>query len=302
MKFRLAGLIVLMLIAAYPVLAQDADDSDAQAIVIRAVDNLAEGYQYTLDWNNRQHLTAEAEVVDVFTQQSITGEVTAGDDYSVTVEMAAADTVESVVDSPSITMQQIRVGGELYISLSELDPLYGGFFADVETGWHRYADLLAQFGETTAQRIAFEGLTSVRLPADFPLTDNLILSVTELEPEAIDGIDMRVFEVGVDALQVMISQMPMTPEERIRMALEAADFFAKSELRLTYTLWIGAEDGQLYRGESAGYTLLPYLTEEEPGPPYDLKTETSAEFTISQHGEIVEIEIPAEVAALMREN
>ena len=301
MKMRLAGLLVLMLLAVYAVLAQDTNDSDARAIVIQAMDNLAAGYRYTLDWNHAQRLIAEDEEISIYNQESSAGDVSVDGDYTVSMTAYAGETPDSIVDTRPFDMQQILIDDEVFINLPNIDSIYEGFF-ETESGWQPYSEMLAQFDENTAQRVAFESLTDIRLPSDFPLTTTMIVSVTEVETETIDGVDMRVFEVEVDALEMLLQQTPGTPLERMEMMLKAADFLAKSELSLTYTLWIGAEDGQLYRGESVSYTFLPYLTEEEPGPPYDLETETSAEFTISQHGKIDEIEIPAEVAALMHEN
>lgn len=288
-------ILVLMTGAAQPVLSQE--DSAARAVVQQAMDNLAEGYQYTLDWQTAQHFSGEDDEFNIYNRQSITGEVTANGDYAISVAAYAGESAEFVADMPPLEMQQIQLDGELYINLPNIDTDYAGFFDGLESGWQSYDEMHALFDDSTAQRLAFEGLTDIRLPAEFPLTEDMILSVVEQDAETIDDVEMRVFVVEVDALEIMLRQTPGTPLERMRLMLESADFFKKSELSLRYTLWIGAADGQLYRGESVGSTFLPYLTEEEQGVPYDLTIESSAAFTIAQHGAVDAIRLPDEIAA-----
>lgn len=106
---------------------------------------------------------------------------------------------------------------------------------------------------------------------------------------------MRVFEVKVDAQRVFLSQLSGSFEEQLTMMLEFADVFAKSEFELHYILWIGADDGLLYRGEVARYTYIPYLTEQSDGPPYDITNNSESTFAISGHGQTEAIQLPDEL-------
>jgi hypothetical protein len=101
----------------------------------------------------------------------------------------------------------------------------------------------------------------------------------------------------MNALEVLGDQSQLSGEKALEELLRNAAFISKIELNLTYRLWIGAEDGQLYQVTGESRTYLPYLTEEqEDGLSYDLETTSGAVFTISQHGAVDEITLPEEVA------
>ncbi|MCA9906139.1 MAG: hypothetical protein KC547_19925 [Anaerolineae bacterium] len=295
---RLVALFMLLTLA-QPVWSQEPEADEARSLVVQAAERLAEGYHYTLDLKLTQTFTtADNTASTAYNENYVSGEVTATGDYHIMLTATVAESPDSMTDLPPLELEQISVNGERYLNLQTVDTVYENVLPDVEAGWQSLDELLMAM-DTSVEGVMITNLSNITLPHDFPLTDDLILSVTELEPETVDSIDMRVFAVEVDALQVLIAQTPVTPLERIRMVLESADFFAKSKLSLTYTLWIGVEDGRLYRGTSNGYTFLPYLTENEPGPPYDIELISSAEFTIAQHGLIGELDLPDAVVALV---
>ncbi len=292
-RWKFIWLVALFILSLAPLQAVFSQDDDARDIVLQAMTNLADGYHYTLDWSLAQHFIGEDDDgFATYTMQSVTGDVTADGDYHVTMAIRAGETPESLADSPTVELEQVRLGDDLYLYLPDLNSLLDSGFDGLEPGWHRIDDLLANFEELSAEYIVVQNLSNIVLPADFPLTDDLIVSVTEQESATIDGVDLRVFAIEVDALTVLVNQTPAAPEDQLRLLRESPKFFAKSELSLTYTLWIGADDSLLYHGESVGRNFLPYLTEEAPGPPYDMELNSMAAFTISQHGAVAAIELP----------
>ena len=229
-----------------------------------------------------------------FNSQSVEGTVDADANYQLSLSLRAAETEDMIEDMPPLKIELVSVDDVQYINFDSISEMYADAFPDLVEGWQTTEDLLATFEDDTAQQLIIQNLTNITLPSEGPLTDNLIESVIELESEEIDDIEMRVFEIELDALQVLMMQSTGTLEQ-MRELLESTDFILKSEYTLTYTLWIGAEDGLLYQGESEGYTYLPYLTEEQDGPPYDITIEYSSAFTISDHGTVETITLPAEM-------
>ena len=285
---------LLLLTVAPSLVGQDGTPSEPRDIVLQAVENLAEGYAYTLEVTIEQHFIGDeaGDNIDIYTTHAIIGDVAANGDYHLDITIHAGETAD-FAELQSFEMAHVRVADDLFLNLADIEEAFGDILEDVDSGWHNLDDLLETVAGDLAQEIVIQNLGNAPRPTEFPLTDALIVSVTEEASTTMDDVDMRVFEVEVDALQVMLEQMPGDTLDTVRMLLDNVSFVNKSDLSLHYTLWIGAEDGLLYRGESAGRNFLPYLTEDvSPGPPYDLDISSTATFTISQHGAVGEITLP----------
>src|SRR5690606_27850688 len=146
---------------------------------------------------------------------------------------------------------------ESYINLLIEDTPYAEEL-EIEGGWWRYDDLLAQFDGI--MRAAIESQLSYRLPLTLFLDPQIITDVTELPSEVVDGVEMRVFQLELDALTVLLRQSPGNVE--LEDVLDQLNLMAASDVSLNYRLWIGAEDGLIYKGDSEGRTYIPYLSEE----------------------------------------
>ena len=289
----LLTLSLLLLGFASSLVGQEDTPLEPRDIVLQAMAKLADGYAYTLEVTIEQHFIGEddKDSIDIYTTQTINGEVTANGDYHLDITIRAGDTLD-FSELPLFEMAHIRVNGELFLNLADIEATFGDMLSGIDPGWHNFNELLAAVGDSLPQKVVVQNLANAPRPTEFPLTDALIVSVKEEASTTIDDINMRVFEVEVDARQVMLEQMPGNTLDTVRMLLENMRFLNKSDLSLTYTLWVGAEDSLLYRGESAGRNFLPYLTEDAPGPSYDLDTSSTAAFTISQHGAVDEITLP----------
>ena len=147
----------------------------------------------------------------------------------------------------------------------------------------------------TAERSELERLTYI-VPLDENwLRNQPVSSIEEQEPQVVDNIEMRVFNVEIDVL-TLLSQSPATSENSSQALIEE---LPNSELSLHYTLWIGVEDGFLHRVENVGRFFFPYFTEEKAWPPYDYETNINGVYIIWDHGMVDEIDLPEEVAALV---
>jgi len=290
-SLKILGIVVWVLLSVFVTFGQDTE-SDNYDIVLEAVKALTEGYTYTHEVTTIQNFMSEDEEFVSITVQSAEGEVDANENFYVSILYRGGESLESLEDSPSFTMQLSSVDDALYVDFGNIQDAYPTIFSNPIDGWQSVDDLLSTFPEDQTEALIISNLTNITTPTNFPLTDSFISSIEEQDPEIIDGQSMRIFAVEIDARQVFLSQLPGSLEDKLNMMLESAGLFARSEFELGYTLWIGADDGLLYRGVSMGYSKLPYLTEqEENGLPYDLTNDYSSTFTISGHGQTEAIQL-----------
>ena len=197
-------------------------------------------------------------------------------------------------DIPPLEIERTITGGATYVNLHVKDTPYEDIF-NLADGWWRYDDLRAQVGSVAASA-ALDTFVSLPLPSKLPVGGDLITSVEELDGETIDGNAMRVFDIELNALQLMLQQSPVIGAERAIEILKQADLLAASDLRAAAKLWIGAEDGQVYRLEGQSESILPYLSSgHEADFPYNLHTTSSVSFSISLPETPVEISAPTKV-------
>lgn len=290
------GMIVLMTISLSMTVAQD-DETEAYAVIQQAIDGLDDGYAYTSEILVSQTFIGEEEGFGTVTTQLTDGQIDADGNYHVLLSLQAGESSDTVDESAIIHIELLSVDGTPYVNFQNIAAAYPSIFGDLQDGWHSVADLQSIFYEDSPEQLVIRNLTAVTLPADLPLTEDMIVSVEEQEPITIDGMAMRVFDVETDALQVFIEQNSGVGSlsEQLTAIIESGDFLEQSEFTLTYTLWIGADDGLLYGGESTGYTNLAYRSSGRMDIPYDIVTDMTTEFTIADHGTVEAITLPEEL-------
>ncbi len=293
-SLKILSIIVWVFLSVSVTFSQDTD-SDAMDMVRGAFEALADGYTYSQEVTTSQQFVGENDRFDSISIQSSDGEVDADKNFYVSLLYRGGETLESIADSPIFTIQHLFLDETYYVDLGNIADAYPTIFSDGKEGWQSVDNLLSTFPEGDVEELVINSLTNITLPAELPLTDSLILSIEEQDSELVDGQSMRVFVAEIDAERVFLSRLWGSFEEQLIMILEFADVFAKSEFELHYTLWIGEDDGLLYAGESEGYTYIPYLTEQANGQPYDITTDYSSTFTISEHGQTDAIQLPDEL-------
>lgn len=287
--------LVSVLFISLPTAAQPADQ-DAQAIVLEAFENLQalEGYHFTLTTNTHTHIERDDEVVDNYFTLEAEGDALANGDYHIATTRVSGETPEEAQVNPTLEIEYTAVDGDLYVNLLTEDTDYEEVFG-VEPGWWEHDTLIAQL-DTAGTAFVIDSLApALLLPSNLPLEATLIDSVTEAPAETVDGLAMRVFEVGFYAPAFFVAQSGASLEEQLNMMLRDQALLAASELSFSLRLWIGADDGLLYRGEFSSSTFLPYATigAETSGPDYDIATDTTMEFVVTGHGEAGDIAPPA---------
>jgi hypothetical protein len=243
-----------MLTLALPAAAQD-DETEAREIIATAYEQLADTrYSYTLTMDTTNSVTdEEGQTSGVRQLYEIEGEAI-GADYADTITLTVTP-LENEIDVQAGRISRVRVDDRFYVRLGTLLSQQLGV-ADV---WWQMQDLLDEIGVDNVQSFAAQQLEGIPTPLATTLDDALIRSVTELEPDDIDGVPVRVFEVEMKAIEMMASAVEGTMADQITAFLENLPLTLQSELSIVYRLSIGTEDGQLYRSESEAYTYLPFI-------------------------------------------
>lgn len=259
--------VLLMLAFVLPVTAQD-DDSEAREIIANAYAQLADArYSYTLTMDSGNVIVdSEGERFGVQQTYEIEGEAV-GADFADTMTLTVTP-LENEDDVQTGQLARVRVGDRFYVRPGTLLAQQLG----VADAWWLMQDLLDEIGGDSVQSFAAQQLEGIPTPLATALDDALIRSVTELEPGDINGVAVRVFEVEMKAVEMATAAFEGTIAERVNTFLEALPLMLQSELSIVYRLYIGADDGQLYRSESEAFIYLPFI--EYGGssdPDYDIE-------------------------------
>lgn len=280
--------LLFLLILPVTVHAQD----DPESVVLDAIARLSDGYTFTTETTTAQTFTtAEATEFSSFTGISAEGTVAPNGDHRLTLTTSVGESTDALAAEPIFTLERIGADEIIYVNFDIPDERATSQFDMIAPGWWRADDLLAQIDEEPI-RIALQNLVNFPLIGDLPLDAAYILNVTEAEPDTIDGTAMRVFDLEMNALAVLIDETEDLPGQQFTNLIDDVRLLTASDLTLTYRLWIGADDGLLYRGESSARTYLPYLSSGNTNVGFDLDSESTLTFTLSDHGAAVEITPP----------
>jgi len=283
-------LALLLTVGGETAAQDDAGDVIAQALALLAE---ADSYAYTVTMDTSQQITDESgEVFGVRQRYDIAGEAS-GADYHDAVTLTVVP-LEAEDDAQTTTLERVRVGETLYVQLDDLLAEQLG----VETGWWALDALLDTLGDDSVRRFSAEQLAQLPTPATLTIDADLIRGVEALADDEIEGVPVRVFDVEMKAVEIALAQQAEAGfGDRLASYLENAALLLQSEFSLTYRLYVGAEDGRLYRAESASRSYIPYLEFGGPNnPDYDIDMSTTLTFDIRAYGEPVQIEAPANSA------
>lgn len=286
--------LLLVLLAALPTSAQDATEqaADAETFVLEAIASFTAlpGYHFAYEIQNVTTVIQDGEVyLTTVTLVSAEGDALADGDSFVTISLASSDSLEAAEATPPLHVERTIFQGKSALNFQLEDSVYEDLIP-FEEGWQSYEDHATSV-EGMSTQVVLDNFNNMQLPVAFFADESLIQSVTELEPEVVDGVDMRVFQVEIDALAFTLERTPAESRGDLESFFQNLELLAASELSASHRLWIGADDGQIYQGVIDYATDILYESSGfEEGPPYDLTTSTLTTFTIAAHGEAVDIE------------
>jgi hypothetical protein len=273
----LALILILSLSSTSTIIGQSAIPQDT---VLQAFEQLQEqDYTFTAETTLNAHYTDASEVTTPLISIALmSGYVQSNGNRQINLKQFSGEDLTDALVSRAMIIDQIRLDGELYVNVGNIE-----YLAVIEPGWWRYDELTAQpEGETLKLRL--DSFVNVPTPSEYQFDPEFITSVTEQEPETLNDVPMRVFDVEMDAQALTIAQLPGTDEEKQEQIAKNKDLIDATELSISYRLWIGAEDGLLYRGLVTSYTFYPYATlggEDSGFPPYDIEINSTVSFDIT---------------------
>jgi hypothetical protein len=290
-SFRiLLCLLLILALAAFPAAAQE-DDTEAREFVLQAIANLAAlpGYHFAYEMQAETTFAGEEDETTTATITSVEGDALADGDNFVTISTATGESLDAAQATPPLHVERTVFNGKSALNFQLEDTVYEDLLP-FEQGWQSYEDLSASL-EGITEQITLDNINNTLLPTAFFADASLIESVSEAASEEIDGIPMRVFDVELNALGLMLERTPADQRADLQSFFETLNVLEGGDLSTTYRLWIGAEDGQIYRGTIRDESNFPYLSSgQEDAAPYDIIMTTNIDLTISQHGEAADIE------------
>lgn len=150
---------------------------------------------------------------------------------------------QEVAGQPAVTVdtdsEMIMVDGQLYMRLTTPQP-------GLPTGWFDPATLPGNIYNYDAM-MEMAGRNSLAL---YPISPDTVVAIRELEPETVDGVEMRVFELEF-ATEIILEQSGLEAMFNADAGFDVEDMVAKMGDDASYIqkIWIGAKDNMLYRAE-----------------------------------------------------
>lgn len=251
--------VAALLMFAFPVWADSVDEDDPADVVWRAFAELADshGYAFTAELVGRIEMISDLEFEEDVTELIVpaTGEIdTAGNHRivrSATVERTLNDEIEF---SDAWLVERLTIGADVYFNLSDE-------YADmlrVEAGWWSLEDLAVTHTNETFFDIYIDSELSTWIsPADMLPSRSVIVEITGPDEDEIDGEPMLIYDIEIDGMLLWLNESGISTAEAAALRADP-EFRQNSRFEEFYRVWIGVDDGRLYRIEAATDRVIWY--------------------------------------------
>lgn len=291
-------LLVIFIVAALPVAAQDGGLNDDELALIELVstaqDNLLalDSYNYSGQQITQQTiLSGEGTLALTLTQnitQDLSGSVVSAAD-NVNSTQSIAQTIETRVNTRdperlNMSLDIVILDGAMYLRVPTApSELRSAFPAD----WVPADEAAAYEGMAFVDLEQLANLMSNTLPV-YELNDETVVAVEELESETINGVEMRLISISI-APNVALGGFG---DQFGAFGAFDTDLFNQllENTIATITMYIGAEDTQVYRIKSD--VLIDFETDDFEGSALSLDQTTSMTINITEFNPEVEITVP----------
>lgn len=271
-----------------------AQADDARQVVLDAVQatNALDSYHLKLKYDYQSTITqTDGFVTTTYTIQIVEADIGQDGDRHFTGQLQSADTFENAVKAEPLIIEQIISDGTTYVNLQTESEALNSML-NIQPGWWEY-DKLLESSDSAVVSTLIKQYSLSETPLDTLFRDEILLNVEELESQTQDGVNLRVFDVELDAVKLAMEQNAIAAEDQEQELADKKDLFDASEISVTYRLWIGTDDGLVYRGRGDQRIFIPFSTAGgENDPNFDIDGSGTTEFSITQHGEAVEITPP----------
>lgn len=231
----------------------------------------------TLDQNISQHMEGISELS--------TGNATA----TLSQDISVNNNGQRVQASMGFDM--IVLDGTVYFRFDDLSSNIAALFPE---GWVNFTDDRMSF--PGADMLDPEGLAQLSsLALIYPINEQTVTEITELDAEELDGQTVRVFTVTLDASAVLEESgdtiLGTMNAEAMGVDLETLIEIMSEGMELELTLWIG-DDGRLYRIEGVNSISTTLPASLAGGVSATLDQQVTSVITITGFNVPVEIEAP----------
>jgi hypothetical protein len=307
-KLALVALVAL-LCAVVPAQAQDTsltpEDEELVAFVAEAMINLAAVQGYSVNATQERVTTMSAEIDDgsatiqLETTLEIEGQVAfeegslAAGEWTIGMELNSS-TPNQPDDAGAATAHMVWVDRNVWLRFTDTS---GGLEGSELEEWTNITTII-QKPESADLYNWRELVDNNDLPMRFAVSADTVQSIAELDGEAIDGEDMRVFEIEFDLTALMAQEdfaitniINSNALKRVRDEALIQQILEGSFLKVT--MWISAENPILHRID-----VETILVGEMPASvtggdfPIDLEVSETASTTLSNLDKPVEIVTP----------
>ena len=293
------ALIVGMAATAFPALAQEGTDFTAEEL--EWIDFVASAYENTLTSTTlqgavEQTMTQNMRVGTTTIDQTIAlkGEMSMINGGELPVMYAFTDqTIEQVINGQDAPPTDIVLEMTVYDGIFYMR--YGTPMQGLPEGWFEANTLFPSLG--MGEIVDFNALTKYMggALANYPVNKDTVASITELDPEKLDGVGTRVFEMEWN-LQNLFSDTDLTGMVDLSsLGIDMEDYWQQfaDKSTMSQRIWIGLESGLILKVEQQADTTGLEFT-DLAGVPGTLEMDqvVASTATYSNFGEPVEIEKP----------
>jgi hypothetical protein len=247
----------MMALAAWPVHAQEgelsAEEMELLEFVAASFDNFLAQESY------RGHVIMDMTMAIDAVQGGDTLEMDMSISMDVSSQIAlkdgeiAASTEQGTIDieigmtgqsiSGSMTMASVQLEDDVWVRVEDATGFATGLYPD---NWVNVAENPEAFEGAEMfnwENLADTGVEQLKASID----DEAVLSIEELEPETLDGQEMRVFEINTDPAMATGSISDMFDPAAMGLDPAAMVEAMFEDATLVWRVWINVEDGLPYR-------------------------------------------------------
>src|SRR5690606_22493504 len=137
---------------------------------------------------------AEGVVLSTYTRTSAEGDALANGDNFTEFTLVSGENRDDAnsINNPRLRVDRTLLNGESFLNFRIRDTAYEEMLG-IQPGWQTYDDLIASADSLTDQTI-INNINSMALPSSMIDQLDLVTSITELEPETLFDVELRVFE------------------------------------------------------------------------------------------------------------
>lgn len=257
-RITLLACFALILSLTFSFTAVGQDDSDLIDFVAEAMARITEQSSVSVTTESLIEQNIEMAGVPIPIEMTITQTtegVNAYEDgelialHGITTQSTVAPALSAVIPNVTLNLEMIFADGEFYMRIDDADGTFAGIYPE---GWSTADEFSAGVGADFTS--LFASLTTIE--GQYGFSEDVILSIEELDGEELNDMDMRVFTLEYDisglfesdALAGILGDAGM---DMSSLGVDMGDMMQTmmDGMTTSMTIWIGEEDG------------LPYLTE-----------------------------------------